>query len=368
MKLEGEVENVDILDCLSVVRESDLYSRWAPFCSKSELLSYLGRIEIITYLYCALPLMHRDAVIHAFGIDASYEFGCVLILGDSVDSWVGVDFPPKPTTINSDRMLVRGFQAMIKPLSKTSGTVSIVANIDPKCPLPQSLINFGTKKLAGVLLYYLIKEAEKIKIQPEKNPYAIRMREDPTEFYGWMGPRMDAYFTKLQNGTLPVHLPMIVPTGSPRGSKTPPRLQTPRGNSTYTNPSTKNTIHKIHVYQDRVWDNILLWPYVFPILLYLTKGLLSTWLSSTIMIIGMILTWYYGILGFFSVEQRGVESTQKLQHNGSKVIITLGVVGDAILWGLLPTHSDCLHVQCLLTLSLTFASAMVTIKVLRKMK
>lgn len=208
LKLQGNCQDLNVLDNVAVVRETDLYDLWAPFCNQAQLLATLDRIEIVTYLKIALPLLARDAVIHAFGVNATYEYGCVVIIGDSVDEWENVIIPPIKGW-NCDRMIIRGFRAMIKPISRTSAQIVIVANIDPKCPIPQSLLNFCTKKLAGVLLYLLMKEAEKIGKHPETNPYAIRMREDPSGFYKWLRPRMNLYFDHLEENTLPNHLPIM---------------------------------------------------------------------------------------------------------------------------------------------------------------
>lgn len=42
----------------------------------------------------------------------------------------------------SGRMDVRAFKAKIEVLSPTSARTSIVANIDPNAPVPQSVVNF----------------------------------------------------------------------------------------------------------------------------------------------------------------------------------------------------------------------------------
>lgn len=41
--------------------------------------------------------------------------------------------------------------------SPTTCRLDVAANIEPKVPLPQPIINFGTRKLAGMLLFYLQK-------------------------------------------------------------------------------------------------------------------------------------------------------------------------------------------------------------------
>ena len=40
--------------------------------------------------------------------------------------------------------------------------MKIIANVDPRCPLPQWLLNFAMKKMVGVLLYFLNGRAKKV--------------------------------------------------------------------------------------------------------------------------------------------------------------------------------------------------------------
>lgn len=78
---------------------------------------------------------------HAYGCDAVLEEKCILIQGKSVDEWDGVDLP-KAEGWRHGRLDVRAFRAKIEVLSPTSASTSIVANIDPKAPLPKTLVNF----------------------------------------------------------------------------------------------------------------------------------------------------------------------------------------------------------------------------------
>lgn len=86
-------------------------------------------------------LLSRDCVLNAYGCDAVLEEQCILIQGKSVDKWDGVEFP-KSEGWRHGRLDVRAFKAKIDVLSPTSASTSIVANIDPKTPLPKALVNF----------------------------------------------------------------------------------------------------------------------------------------------------------------------------------------------------------------------------------
>lgn len=213
VKLDGECHDVVFLDALAVLRETDLYSEWAPFCTRSSLIAYLERVEILTYLQTSVPfILTRETIVHAFGIDASYECGGVLLLGQSIQSLDEIATTPlspnRPAELqdirSQDRMDIRGFRALIEPLSRTSAHICIVANVNLNFPnLPQSLINFGMKKMAGMLLYLLVKEAGKIDHTSKTNVYAKRMTLDPMGFYTWLRPRLERYFAELEAGTLP---------------------------------------------------------------------------------------------------------------------------------------------------------------------
>lgn len=82
-----------------------------------------------------------DCVLHAYGCDAVLEENCILIQGRSVEQWEGVDVP-KAQGWRHGRLDVRAFKAKIEILSPTSASTSIMANVDPRAPLPKSLINF----------------------------------------------------------------------------------------------------------------------------------------------------------------------------------------------------------------------------------
>ncbi|KAI9909894.1 hypothetical protein PsorP6_010031 [Peronosclerospora sorghi] len=75
IKLEGLVDGVDIFNTIAVIREVDLYRIWTPFCSQSLLLEEFGRAELAAYLAILSPLLKRDTIIRAFGINAVYEHG-----------------------------------------------------------------------------------------------------------------------------------------------------------------------------------------------------------------------------------------------------------------------------------------------------
>lgn len=214
LKLDGLVEGVDIFNTIAVIRETDMYNVWVPFCNRSLLLQQNGHVDIVAYMSVAFPLLQRDAVIKAFGINACYESRAILLLGKTVDecSLPASVQVPKARGWNADRMEMRGFRALIEPITRTKARVCIVANIDPKCPIPRSLLNFGIKKVAGILLYLVRKEAEKIE-QTQRdgstdNEHLQRIQHDPTHFYSWLRPLMEKWFEDQRCNLLPPPIPL----------------------------------------------------------------------------------------------------------------------------------------------------------------
>lgn len=211
LKLDGLVEGVDIFNTLSVMREIDLFKCWVPFCTQSELLYKDGYVDVIAYMSLAVPLLKRDAIVRAVGINACYESRCILLLGGSVDdnhlpSGVAA---PRLKGWNADRMEMRAFRVLIEPITRTKSRTCIVCNVDPKCPVPKSLLNFSIKKIAGVLLFLLRKEAEKIEKAIQEgstSEHVTRLKEDPDGFYAWLRPLFDQWFEDQQADRLPALL------------------------------------------------------------------------------------------------------------------------------------------------------------------
>lgn len=219
LKLDGLVEGVDIFNTIAVIRETDLYNVWVPFCNHSQLLQQSGHVDVVAYMSIAFPLLQRDAIIKAFGINACYESRAILLLGQTEDESTlpGSVKVPKVKGWNADRMEMRGFRALIEPITRTKARVCIVANMDPKCPIPRSLLNFGIKKVAGLLLYLVRKEAEKIEQAQRdlsENEHLRRIESDPTQFYSWLGPLMEKWFDDQRCDLLPPPLPLSSGSGA----------------------------------------------------------------------------------------------------------------------------------------------------------
>lgn len=55
VKMDGQMDNVRLLDQLATVREVDLFKTWAPFCDTSTLLKRIDIVEMLVHLNTSLP-------------------------------------------------------------------------------------------------------------------------------------------------------------------------------------------------------------------------------------------------------------------------------------------------------------------------
>jgi hypothetical protein len=207
IKLEGEIKDVPLLEQLCVLKEVDLHYKWAPFCSSSMTIADLDKLDTVGWFMVGLSSfgIARDGCFRAIGCDNIEEDGSVLLAGHGLqdrkptdvpmeDTYLSddpvvdvLDIPPIPSRRGGGRMTIRKFDAKIQVTSPTSARTHIVANIDPNLAfLPQSLLEFIMKHLAGVLMAKLQVAARKIAKNPVTNVHAIKMREEKGFYKDWL--------------------------------------------------------------------------------------------------------------------------------------------------------------------------------------
>ena len=90
-------------------------------------------------------------------------------------------------------MTIRTVEAVIHVTSPTSARTRLVANVDPNMTfLPQPLLEFVMKNLAGVLLAKLQSAAKKIPRNPVTNEHARRMRDEEDFYRHWLMKKFQA--------------------------------------------------------------------------------------------------------------------------------------------------------------------------------
>ena len=89
--------------------------------------------------------------------------------------------------MGSGRMTIRKFDAIIHITSPTSVRTQLIANMNPNISfLPNTLLEFGMKHLASVVLSKLQNAARKATLHPVTNLHAIKMREEKDFYQTWL--------------------------------------------------------------------------------------------------------------------------------------------------------------------------------------
>eukprot|EP00004_Rigifila_ramosa_P018451 TRINITY_DN4593_c0_g1_i3.p1 TRINITY_DN4593_c0_g1~~TRINITY_DN4593_c0_g1_i3.p1 ORF type:complete len:433 (+),score=122.31 TRINITY_DN4593_c0_g1_i3:170-1300(+) len=189
IKVEAVYEQTPLFDTIAVINETDLFNTWLPFCTKSLRLKQISNTEQLIYFNNTVPLNPRDAVLQAYSVDA-LERRAVVIMGQSVTSFPGIEMPPIDGWIGADRMFFHAMKFLVEPVNDTTTRIVWIANLDLKSPLPQTLLNFILRKVACFFLVFLGKMAKSIGEEGETNVYRIRIKNNPL-FYQWLKNRID---------------------------------------------------------------------------------------------------------------------------------------------------------------------------------
>ena len=196
VKLEGALEELPVLEQIAVLREADLFHEWIPFCSSSTVLHGISHNELIAHFNVYSPLLSRDAVIHAYGVDClQEEDGLVLLVVRSVSEFRGLPLPPPLRSILglNDRVDFKALNAIIRLTRLNVAETTIMCTVDLKMPLPQFATNFIIKHMAGVTLYCHQRKVRQIIDHPDCE-YARRIREDTVFYESWLRPKIENFY------------------------------------------------------------------------------------------------------------------------------------------------------------------------------
>lgn len=134
-------------------------------------------------------LLSRDFALHAYGADCLKEHGMVIINGKSIDQYEPKAIPYRPIGWLHNRMEIKEFFSNIHILSPTAAKTVIIAHVNPNAPLPQSLLNYVIKNIAGVLLYLFQKQV--IKISKDHHcHHSERIRSNTAFYTNWLLPKL----------------------------------------------------------------------------------------------------------------------------------------------------------------------------------
>ena len=135
----------------------------------------------------------RDAVVHAFSVDALDEASAILLLGRSVSAkdMPGELVPPPAGGVT--RLDYRRLQILLEPLSPTSTRASMILCIDPKLRIiPMSWVESILRRTI-CMIFFLLKRAA-LKIAAGEGRHYAAVKADPAFYEGFLGPRLRTYF------------------------------------------------------------------------------------------------------------------------------------------------------------------------------
>ena len=90
-------------------------------------------------------------------------------------------------------MTIRKFEAKIQVTSPSSAETKVIVNVNPNLSfMPQSLLDFIMKQLAGVILAKLQDASRKAARHPVKNAHAQKIREEKEIYQDWILPKFEA--------------------------------------------------------------------------------------------------------------------------------------------------------------------------------
>mmetsp|Transcript_9975 Transcript_9975/g.15056 ORF Transcript_9975/g.15056 Transcript_9975/m.15056 type:complete len:432 (+) Transcript_9975:90-1385(+) len=183
LRAEGILENIPLYEQLFAIYEIGLYKTWVPFCTSSKLLKQIDHLEMLAALRMNTPFgISRDVQVHAYGANCLEFNGSIVIVTRSVDEFPGAHLPPPSQGFFTDRCEVTQMYAVTRPLSPSSAEFVCTMKVDPKFRVPQTIINWFIKQLAGVAFHLIRKQARIIANNPDHPLYSERL-SDNSEFY-----------------------------------------------------------------------------------------------------------------------------------------------------------------------------------------
>lgn len=205
IKLEGSLDELPLMEQVSVLREVDLFKEWLPFCSDSRLVHSLAHNDLVAYFNLSTPVLSRDAVIRAYGVDCLLERdGLVLLLAQSIERCEGVSLPALEQGFFGlhDRMQIKSMSAVIRLAGPRAAETTIICTVDPRTPLPHFITNFVIKHVAGVLLYCHQRKSAHVVAESDSS-HALRIRNNAAFYSEWLLPKIQTYY-RLKGWEQPV--------------------------------------------------------------------------------------------------------------------------------------------------------------------
>ena len=199
LKIEGVIDGVKLGDVLAVWREIEHFDAWLPSCTGSRLLRSVGRGDVLFHMDISVlgGVLVRDAVVHAYSVDALDEASCVLFIGKSVGAHDMPDATVPPPVSGVLRLQYRRLQVLLEPLSETRTRACMILCLDPQLRLLPTAWVEGVLRRTICMIFWLLKRAA-LKIGEREGRHYDAIRADPDFYEGYLAPRLRQYFERLR--------------------------------------------------------------------------------------------------------------------------------------------------------------------------
>jgi len=203
IQMQGTLQGVPLFEQVAVLRDVSRHALWVPFCTYSQTVAHLDRLDLVGHFVTGLPGLSRDGLFRVIGCDNVSVDNTILLAGRGLEDTTNPQGDLYLTTglpadlqlpiSKTGRMTIRTFETAVEVLSPTACSTRMVANINPNYRfLSQSIIDFCLKHLAGVMLSKLQGAAVQVAAQPH-GPHAVEMRRDAAFYRDWLWPKFQAY-------------------------------------------------------------------------------------------------------------------------------------------------------------------------------
>ena len=158
---EGLIQ-APLFNFISIVYETDLYSTWLPYCTRSSTIASLSKTRKIIFQEYDLPLLSvRHACLYAYGANLLQSKGAIVIVSKSCDegtSFKGIELPQE---LSSKRAVVSIMGYIVKPISANEINVTFLCNFDPVLKsFPYKILNYFAKKFSKAIFKKLARLAQ----------------------------------------------------------------------------------------------------------------------------------------------------------------------------------------------------------------
>ena len=193
---EGVIK-APLFNFISIVYETDLYSTWLPYCTRSSTIASLSKTRKIIFQEYDLPLLSvRHACLYAYGANLLQSKGAIVIVSKSCDedkSFKGFELPQE---LNSKRAVVSIMGYIVKPVNAEEIKVTFLCNFDPVLKsFTYKILNYFAKKFSKAIFKKLAKLAQGFEGSRFEE---LSKAPENREFFDYLSQSLEDYLNTIE--------------------------------------------------------------------------------------------------------------------------------------------------------------------------